>query len=95
MHRRITGHRKQEASINPGQGGGPSIEQTIEEMIQWLSHQANSTWLLTVDNLDKEPDDEGGFDIVPFLPHRDHGSFLIISRLVTLSHLGQGSKLAT
>ncbi|KAK5659057.1 hypothetical protein OQA88_1144 [Cercophora sp. LCS_1] len=93
MHRRITGRGKQEASMNPTESGGLSIKQMTDEVIQWLSHPSNSTWLLIVDNLDKEPSDEGGYDITPFLPHRDHGSVLITSRLATFSHLGQCVKV--
>jgi len=64
-----------------------------EKAMQWLAHQSNNRWLLIFDNIDKEPSDEGGFDIMPFFPPKDHGSILITTRLAPLSKLGHSKKV--
>ena len=68
-------------------------EHMIEEVLQWFTLEQNSNWLLIFDNIDKEPSDEGGFDITAFFPPKDHGSILITTRLAQLSRLGQAKRV--
>jgi hypothetical protein len=68
-------------------------EQMAEEVVHWLAQEQNNRWLLIFDNIDKEPSDEGGFDIVPYFPPKDHGSILITTRLAPLSRLGRGKRV--
>lgn len=51
----------------------PSQEK-VEKALQWLAQEKNRDWLLIFDNIDKESSDDGGFDIIPLLPPREHGS---------------------
>jgi hypothetical protein len=64
-----------------------------EEVAQWLAQEQNNRWLLIFDNIDKEPLDEGGFDIVPYFPPKDHGSVLITTCLAPLSRLGRSKRV--
>jgi hypothetical protein len=79
--------------ITDGKGPQMPSPKMAEEVVQWLTRPSNKRWLLIFDNVDKEPSDEGGFDIVPYFPAADHGSILITSRLVAISRLGQCKKV--
>jgi hypothetical protein len=68
-------------------------EKMVGEVTQWLAQEQNTRWLLIFDNIDKEPSDEGGFDIVPYFPPKDHGSILITTRLAPLSRLGRSKRV--
>lgn len=68
-------------------------EKMVEEVMQWLAENENTRWLLIFDNIDREPSDEGGFDIIPYFPPKDHGSILITTRLAPLARLGRGKRV--
>jgi hypothetical protein len=70
----------------------PSQEKT-GKVLQWLAQERNSNWLLIFDNIDKESSDDGGFDLVPLFPPRDHGSILITTHLAPFSRLGPSKKV--
>lgn len=70
-----------------------SLEEMAQEVLQWLAQEHNNKWLLIFDNIDKEPLDEGGFDIMPYFPQSDHGSILITTRLAPLQRLGHAKKV--
>jgi hypothetical protein len=70
-----------------------SFEEMAQEVFQWLAQEHNNKWLLIFDNIDKEPLDEGGFDIMPYFPPSDHGSILITTRLAPLQRLGHAKKV--
>ncbi|GAB7336818.1 hypothetical protein MBLNU13_g11326t2 [Cladosporium sp. NU13] len=62
-------------------------EGAIEGLHQWLSLEANTGWLLVLDNVDREWQGVGGradsqaYDFKDFLPPADHGCVLITTRL--------------
>ena len=95
IYRRITEGKGLQApdSALPGKASRIPPEQMAEEVAQWLAQEQNNRWLLIFDNIDKEPSDEGGFDIVPYFPPKDHGSILITTRLAPLSRLGRGRRV--
>jgi hypothetical protein len=70
----------------------PSQEKT-GKVLQWLAQERSSNWLLIFDNIEKESSDDGGFDLVPLFPPRDHGSILITTRLAPFSRLGPSKKV--
>jgi hypothetical protein len=80
-------------SALPAKDNQPPPEKMVEEVMQWLTQEQNNRWLLIFDNIDKEPSDEGGFDILPYFPPKDHGSILITTRLAPLSRLGRGKRV--
>jgi hypothetical protein len=63
------------------------VEGAIEGLHQWLSLEANTGWLLVLDNVDREWQGASGradpqaYDFKDFLPPADHGSVLITTRL--------------
>lgn len=63
------------------------VEGAIKGLHQWLSLEANTGWLLVLDNVDREWQGVGGradpqaYDFKDFLPPADHGSVLITTRL--------------
>lgn len=80
------------ARNDPSSAGQPvpvaqDVEGAIEGLHQWLSLEANTGWLLVLDNVDREWQGEGGradpqaYDFKDFLPPADHGSVLITTRL--------------
>jgi hypothetical protein len=95
IYRRITEVKGLQApdSALPAKANQIPPEQMTEEVVQWLAQEQNNRWLLIFDNIDKEPLDEGGFDIVPYFPPKDHGSILITTRLAPLSRLGRGKRV--
>jgi hypothetical protein len=95
VYRRITEGRDSQApdSALPAKSNQISAEKMAEEVVQWLAQEQNNRWLLIFDNIDKEPSDEGGFDIVSYFPPKDHGSILITTRLAPLSRLGRGKRV--
>jgi NB-ARC domain len=70
-----------------------SPQEIAREVVQWLAQEDNSNWLLIFDNIDKEPSDEGGFDIMSYFPPKYHGSILITTRLAPLSRLGRSKRI--
>jgi len=95
IYRQITELKGLQApdSTLPTKANQIPLEQMAEDVAQWLAQEQNNEWLLIFDNIDKEPSDEGGFDIVPYFPPKDHGSILITTRLAPLSRLGCSKKV--
>jgi hypothetical protein len=73
-------------------GGQPiqnalDVDVSIEGLQEWLSLEANSGWLLVLDNIDREWQGAGGradpqaYDFKEYLPPADHGDVLITTRL--------------
>jgi tetratricopeptide (TPR) repeat protein len=93
-YRILRGKRAQTpGSVLPSKEKEVPPEKMVEEVTQWLAQEQNTRWLLIFDNIDKEPSDEGGFDVVPYFPPKDHGSILITTRLAPLSRLGRGKRV--
>ena len=93
--------RRIEESKTPGNEDSANLathnqippQDMAKKAMQWLAHEKNNSWLLIFDNVDKESSDEGGFDIIPLFPPRDHGSILVTTRLAPLSRLGNSKKV--
>jgi hypothetical protein len=67
------------------------VDTAIRVCLQWLSLSSNRHWLLIFDNVDrnyKDKDDLQAYDMKQFLPHADHGSVLVTSRLASLRKYG-------
>ena len=64
-----------------------NVDETIAALLQWLSLEANTGWLLILDNVDREWQGTSGradpqaYDLKEFLPTADHGNVLITTRL--------------
>jgi len=60
-------------------------EAVIQGLKQWLSLPTNKRWLLVIDNVDRDPrsmaKDVQAYDLEEYLPHADHGSVIVTSRL--------------
>jgi hypothetical protein len=71
----------------------------VRECERWLSISSNAHWLLLIDNVDRDHrdrDDLQAYNVQSYLPHADHGSILITSRLAGLQRLlGSGVKVGT
>jgi len=70
----------------------------VRECQRWLSISSNAHWLLLIDNVDRDhydEDDPQAYNVQAYLPHADHGSVLITSRLASLQRLGLGVKVRT
>lgn len=69
------------------------LEQRARQVLQWLSEEGNSRWLIIFDNIDQysptDSDIGNGYDIGKFFPAADHGCILITSRLPGLTELGE------
>ncbi|KAF1928481.1 uncharacterized protein M421DRAFT_11324, partial [Didymella exigua CBS 183.55] len=62
----------------------------VRECQRWLSIPSNPHWLLLIDNVDRDhrdPDDPQAYNVKVYLPHADHGSILVTSRLSSLQRL--------
>jgi hypothetical protein len=63
------------------------VDEAIAALHQWLSLEANTGWLLILDNIDREWQGASGrvdsqaYDFKDYLPPADHGSVLITTRL--------------
>jgi NB-ARC domain len=68
-------------------------EQQAKQVLQWLSINGNSRWLIVFDNIDQHSssgtNENENYDIREFFPSADHGSILITSRLQRLVELGR------
>jgi hypothetical protein len=66
------------------------VDGSIKALYQWLSLDTNTTWLLVLDNIDREWQGASGrvepqaYDFKDFLPLADHGNVLITTRLARL-----------
>ncbi|PWY91538.1 hypothetical protein BO94DRAFT_622965 [Aspergillus sclerotioniger CBS 115572] len=74
-------------------------KQDAQQVLNWLSQEGNSKWLLIYDNVDQSPlhnslNEQGGaYDIHKYIPSADHGSVIITTRLQKLAELGTSSYL--
>lgn len=63
------------------------VDEAIAALHQWLSLEANTGWLLVLDNVDREWQGASGradpqsYDYKDYLPSADHGNVLITTRL--------------
>jgi hypothetical protein len=74
------------------------VDTAIRVCLQWLSLSSNRHWLLIFDNVDRDhndKDDSQAYDVKQFLPHTDHGSVLVTSRLASLRRYGLELKVGT
>ena len=74
-------------------------------VLEWLDMDENNKWLLILDNVDSQPNDQDDrshrafgssghlFDILPFLPSTTQGTLLLTSRLSSLARQVGGSSL--
>lgn len=73
------------------------MQAVMRSVLYWLSLPGNWKWLLVIDNVDREfrglGKDEQGFDPRQAMPHSDHGSILITSRLSTLQGISEDLQL--
>ena len=66
------------------------VDGSIAALLQWLSLEANTGWLLVLDNIDREWQgassraDPQAYDFKDYLPPADHGNVLITTRLSRL-----------
>jgi hypothetical protein len=66
------------------------VDESIAALLQWLSLEANTSWLLVLDNIDREWQGASGradpqaYDFKDYLPPADHGNILITTRLSRL-----------
>ncbi|USP81646.1 hypothetical protein yc1106_08920 [Curvularia clavata] len=78
-------------------GGGDDIDAVVRDVMSWLSQTDNTTWLLIIDNVDREYSSQGGqpeaYDVRNYLSGADHGSVLITTRLARLEQLGESQQL--
>ena len=69
---------------------GHDVDEQIDALQQWLSLEANTGWLLVMDNVDREwqvaqkEADAQSYDFKDFLPLGDHGNVLITTRLARI-----------
>jgi hypothetical protein len=67
--------------------GSDDVDESVAALLQWLSLEANTGWLLVLDNIDREWQGAGGrvdpqaYDYKDYLPAADHGNVLITTRL--------------
>lgn len=80
---------------DPVSGGQPlpdthDVDEAIAALHRWLSLEANTGWLLILDNVDREWQGAGGradpqaYDFKDYLPPADQGKVLITTRLSRL-----------
>lgn len=95
--RRIPKNQLQASIVAELSSAQVNLRVVMEGVLQWLSPPGNRRWLLIIDNVDREfrgpGKDEQGFDPKEVMPHSDHGSVLITSRLSTLQRIGENLPL--
>ena len=70
-----------------------NVDETIAALLRWLSLEANTGWLLVLDNVDREWQGANGradpqaYDFKDYLPPADHGNVLITTRLGRLQRV--------
>jgi hypothetical protein len=84
------------AAVSQLAQNGHTVDERIDALQQWLSLEANTGWLLVMDNVDREwqaapkeaePQKEAdaqAYNFKDFLPAVDHGNVLITTRLARL-----------
>jgi hypothetical protein len=79
--------RKAPSSVGQPTPSNRDVDESIAALLQWLSSEANTGWLLVLDNIDREWQGASGradsqaFDFKDYLPPADHGNVLITTRL--------------
>jgi hypothetical protein len=79
---------------------GHGVEESIDILQQWLSLEANPSWLVVLDNVDREWQtahrvaDPQAYNYKDFLPSADHGNVLITTRLARLQRPGASLRLS-
>lgn len=75
------------------------LRRAARQVLNWLSHENNSNWLLIYDNVDQylpcngDNQEVGGYDIRKYFPSADHGSIIITTRSQRLIEIGTSSYL--
>lgn len=75
------------------------VDGSTEALLQWLSLEANTGWLLVLDNIDREWQGASGaadpeaYDFKDYLPPADHGNVLITTRLSRLQRANTSLRL--
>ena len=75
------------------------VDGSSETLRQWLSRDANTSWLLVLDNIDREWQGASGradpqaYDFKDYLPPADHGNILITTRLGRLQRANASLRL--
>jgi hypothetical protein len=75
------------------------VDGSIEALQQWLSQDANTGWLLVLDNTNREWQGVSGradpqaYDYKNYLPSADHGNILIMTRLGRLQRVNASLRL--
>jgi hypothetical protein len=76
-----------------------NVDGSIEALQHWLSSDANTGWLLVLDNIDREWQGASGradpqaYDFKDYLPPSDHGNVLITTRLGGLQQANASLRL--
>jgi hypothetical protein len=78
-------------------GSNGDINTVVQEVLRWLAQEDNTSWLLILDNVDRDfgghnPDPDE-YDEMECLPGADHGSVLITTRLAKVEQLGYSQQL--
>lgn len=75
------------------------VDGSTEVLLQWLSLEANTGWMLVLDNIDHEWQGASGsadpqaYDFKDYLPPADHGNVLITTRLGRLQRANASLRL--
>jgi tetratricopeptide (TPR) repeat protein len=88
----------------PSSAGQPAsnnhdVDGSIAALLQWLSSEANTGWLLVLDNIDREWQvasgraDPQAYDFKDYLPPADQGNVLITTRLGRLQRSNASLRL--
>jgi hypothetical protein len=76
---------------------GVDLDGVIRDVLDWLSIYSNMTWLLIVDNVDRDymsiRYELAAYNIEQYFPRADHGSILVTTRLSNLGQFGTTLKL--
>ncbi|PSN58604.1 hypothetical protein BS50DRAFT_614817 [Corynespora cassiicola Philippines] len=77
--------------------GGTDVDAVVRDVMAWLAQPDNTSWLLVIDNVDREYSAQGtdaeAYDVRRYLSGADHGSVLITTRLARLEQLGEAQQV--
>jgi hypothetical protein len=90
-----------EVSLSAGRSSldAHNVNGSIEALNQWLSFEANTGWLIILDNIDREWQGASGradpqaYDFKDYLPPADHGNIVITTRLARLQRSNASLRL--
>jgi hypothetical protein len=72
------------------QADGLDADVIVKGVLRWLSLPSNKYWLLIIDNIDRDwnakEHDSLAFNPREYIPHADHGSILLTSRLAEMEY---------